>query len=213
MTSGEITVPMPRVQVSTPRVLQDQNQCVPKVLPGPRRAEEADAQLMLRVQVGDRVAFGALYDSLGPRLYSFAGYLVGWTEAEDVLQQTFLQVWLKARDYNPALGSAFTWVSTIARRKAIDYLRSRESREKHSHDFCAEDDGCLPDEHVELRQAVRNLLQELDEEERSALLLAYFSGLTQNEIAQKLGVPLGTAKAWIRRGLLKLRGKSHAIFD
>jgi RNA polymerase sigma-70 factor (ECF subfamily) len=134
-------------------------------------------------------------------------------EAEDALQEGFLHVWHKAGSYDAQRSSPTTWAYMIFRNKAIDRLRSRERRGRGMERIAAR--GALPgrprwpdpDEGAEInerRQAVKSALESIPPDQREALSLAFFSGLTQTEIAERLGAPLGTVKARIRRGLLKL---------
>lgn len=136
------------------------------------------------------------------------------TDAEDVLQEVFVQLWKKGAAYDPARGTVFTWSVMIARHKAIDRLRARQRRHQLVEAATAESEAAFraspsfaPDlnspraEH----ERVRTALSHISPPQRTAIELAFFSGLTQSEIAEKLGAPLGTIKARIRRGLLALR--------
>ena len=131
-------------------------------------------------------------------------------EAEDVLQETFLQVWRRAGDFDEARGRAFTWLVTIARSRALDRLRSSASRIR-----VADEAAQMPHDEVgdaaedavrsEEGSVVRQALAELPIEQRRTLFLAYFEGLTQTEIAARLGDPLGTVKTRMRSGMIQLR--------
>lgn len=175
---------------------------------------QLDAQLIARVARGDEVAFGALYDRFSPGLYSFILRMVhDEREAEDVVQEGFAHIWRRASTFDPARSSAFTWAVMILRNKAIDRLRvrQRQSRtlEKATVEFShfPEADVTSAGEVERLDQGaqVRSALAQISEEQKQALELAFFSGLTHEQIAEKLSTPLGTIKARIRRGLLKLR--------
>ena len=131
-------------------------------------------------------------------------------EAEDVLQEVFLQVWRRASDFDPQRGRPFTWLVTLARSRAIDRLRQLGSRERAASsviELAGEGmvDAAENTFRSEQRQLVAAALTELSEEQRRALILAYFEGLTQAEIAERLRSPLGTVKTRMRSGMIKLR--------
>jgi len=169
---------------------------------------------MLRaVARGDEPAFAGVYDRYGPILLGLLlRILRSRPEAEDVLQEVFLQVWQQARSFDPARGRAFTWLVTLARSRAIDRLRSVDSRERAAQRSAeeappaaetqtwAEDDAIR----AERAEAVRGALAELPEEQRQVLVLAYLEGMTQSEIAAAKGQPLGTVKTRTRTGLKRL---------
>ncbi len=159
------------------------------------------------------MAFEELYARWSPALYGLAcKILADPKEAEDALQDGFLHVWNNAASYDATRSSPTTWAYMIFRNKAIDRLRSRERRGLGMEKIAAEasiQDAAAPDpgdgaQSSEARQAVRIAMQQIPEEQREAISLAFFSGLTQAEIAERLGAPLGTIKARIRRGLMKL---------
>jgi RNA polymerase sigma-70 factor (ECF subfamily) len=175
--------------------------------------QHPDAPLLARVANGDPAAFDELYTRWSPMLYGLVCRILDDPrEAEDVLQDAFLHVWHKAATYHPDRSSPTTWACMIFRNKAIDRLRSRERRGRGMERIATE----LPLEAMpseapvgavdlnETRQAVNIALATISTDERQAIELAYFSGLTQLEIAEKLSQPLGTIKARVRRGLLKL---------
>ncbi len=135
-------------------------------------------------------------------------------DAEDVLQEAFVQMWKKAVTYDPLRGNVFSWSVMIARSKAIDRLRARQRGYRLTEAAAADVEALAPapaSSGQELlsqrdeRERVRAALCEISEPQRVAIELAFFSGLTQSEIAERLGAPLGTIKARIRRGLLALR--------
>lgn len=171
----------------------------------------ADDDLLHAVSRGDEFALAALYDRYRLILFSLIlRILHDRQEAEDVLQEAFLQVWRRANDFDPARGRAFTWLVTIARSRALDRLRMLASRSR----FVDADEQAGADELIDTAQElvkseegeiVRRALRELPSEQRRTLLLAYFEGLTQAEIAERLGDPLGTVKTRMRSGLIKLR--------
>lgn len=184
----------------------------------PARAEDtSDEALVLDVARGDEAAFASLYDRYGSILLGLMVRILGSRpEAEDVLQEVFLQVWQRAGSFDPARGRAFTWLVTLGRSRAIDRLRSNRSRGQLADKAAAETAGASNSiagdtagdvaVRAEERDVVRRALAELPGEQREALLLAYLDGMTQSEIAAKLGQPLGTIKTRTRSGLLKLQG-------
>jgi RNA polymerase sigma-70 factor, ECF subfamily len=173
----------------------------------------SDATLLQRVACGDSHAFDTLYTRWSPMLYGLVcKVLDDPRDAEDALQDGFLHIWHKAATYDARRSSPTTWAYMIFRNKAIDRLRSRERRSRGMEKLIVEETH-LADQpertasHAgdgDTREIVRNALCEMPDEQREALTLAFFSGLTQTEIAERLKTPLGTVKARIRRGLLKL---------
>lgn len=166
---------------------------------------------MRAIASGDEAALSALYDRYKSILFSLIlRILHSQPEAEDILQDVFIQVWKKAADFDEARGRAFTWLATLARSRAIDRLRQLSSRERTATEASretpevwidAEDDAIRSEQGAVVRAA----LAELPEEQRRTLLLAYFEGLTQTEIADRLNAPLGTVKTRMRSGMIKLR--------
>lgn len=157
------------------------------------------------------MALGSLYDRYRLILFGVLMRILNTREeAEDVLQETMLQVWRRAADFDERRGRPFTWLMTLARSRAIDRLRLLGARQRLV-DSAARN---LPDEasdavkdtlHSEQREIVKRALAELPEEQTRILILAYFEGLTQSEIAEKLTTPLGTVKTRMRSGMIKLR--------
>lgn len=170
-----------------------------------------DNELLRAIARGDETALADCYDRYRLILFGLIlRILHDRDEAEDCLQEVFLQVWRRARDFDESRGRAFTWLVTIARSRALDRLRASGSRLR-----LATEAARAPHEDVSdaAREAVRSeegaivreALAELPEEQRHPLLLAYFEGLTQTEIAERLGDPLGTVKTRMRSGMIKLR--------
>jgi RNA polymerase sigma-70 factor (ECF subfamily) len=171
----------------------------------------SDHDLMRAVAQGDETALAAIYDRYRLILFGLIlRILHDRQEAEDVLQEAFLQVWRRARDFDESRGRAFTWLVTIARSRALDRLRALGSRARLADEAAQaphEDVADAAEDAVKSEQGtiVRQALVELPEEQRRTLFLAYFEGLTQTEIAARLGDPLGTVKTRMRSGLIKLR--------
>jgi RNA polymerase sigma-70 factor (ECF subfamily) len=181
-----------------------------------RRVDEHqyNADLVKLAANGDEAAFSILYSRLAPALYGMAFRMMNDAkEAEDVLQEGFTYIWRKASAYDPSRSSAYAWAVMIVRNKAIDKLRIRQRgerlREKVSSEagFFAEQDDFSAQEPLSRERSaqVREALKQIAPEQRQAVELAFFSGLTHEQIAERLGAPLGTIKARIRRGLLRLR--------
>lgn len=177
-------------------------------------AEAADdpARLIIQVARGDREAFGRFYDRYASLVFTFALRLLRVrSEAEDLLQEVFLQAWRQAATFNPERGSPEAWVITITRSRAIDKLRSMRRREKEvpsGERMDATGAGGRVESGAtrsEARVVVQDALAGLPEAQRQVLELAYFDGLTQSEIAARLGEPLGTVKTRMRAGLERLR--------
>ncbi|MBI3886361.1 MAG: sigma-70 family RNA polymerase sigma factor [Opitutae bacterium] len=176
--------------------------------------EPDDFILLQAVGRGDERAFAQLYDRFsGPVFGLTLRILRSRAEAEEILQESFWQVWKHADRFQPALGSPFTWVVTIARRKAIDRLRSNSRHLQRIQEAAVgsaavdrtEPTGLDNAEAGDTVTAVQQAFAKLRPEERCAIELAFFDGLTHTEIATALGVPEGTVKARIRRGMLKLQ--------
>lgn len=174
-----------------------------------------DTLLIERIRGGERAAFVAFYDRYSPLLLSVAARVLGERkEAEDVLQEVMLVIWNKSGDYNPQLGTLSSWAVAVTRNKALDRLRARTRRLRLIEDAAtlAEDSGATsyPSANEilhgrERAELLRDAMQALPEEQRMAIELAFFRGLSQSDIAARLQQPLGTIKARIRRGMLRLR--------
>ncbi|MEM7147869.1 MAG: sigma-70 family RNA polymerase sigma factor [Verrucomicrobiota bacterium] len=187
-----------------------------KLFGGDDRAIE-EVRWMAGVASGDRESFRKLHERYAGLVYATVFKVLNDHEdAEDVSQVVFTQVWQKAHLYDEAKGKPITWTVTLARNRAIDRLRSKQRR-SHLRDGFSEETKVFEetatrrdasDEASERERAatVRGAVLELSDEQREAIELAYFAGLTQQEIARKLGQPLGTVKARIRRGVMRLRG-------
>jgi RNA polymerase sigma-70 factor (ECF subfamily) len=174
-----------------------------------RKIEE---DLLKRISEGDRAAFGEFYDRYAGILYSVAVRVLNdLKEAEDVTQDVFIAIWQKASGYRPELGSPGAWATTLARNRALDRVRGGQRRSHLAERFALEvkdaDTRWVMDAAAKDEEAarIRKALSVLPPEQRQALELAFFAGMSQSEIGGHLGEPLGTIKARIRRGMLRLR--------
>jgi RNA polymerase sigma-70 factor (ECF subfamily) len=165
--------------------------------------DASGSALLRRLAQGDQKALGEFYDRYAGLANGLAlRILRDGTEAEDVVQEVFVQIWRQAGRYDAARGTPEAWVCTIARTRALDRLRRRASR-REDPQAAAPEPGGRP--HTEEALAVRKALDVLPDEQRRALELAYYEGLTQSEIARQLGEPLGTVKTRIRSAMIRLR--------
>lgn len=162
---------------------------------------------------GDRDAFGRFYDRYVSLAFTVALRLLGSrSDAEDLVQEVFLQAWRQAQSYSPERGSPEAWLITMTRSRGIDKLRSIRRRDMRTlaPDEPVRDGSGVhmkpPTDASEAKLTVGGVLARLPESQRIVLELAYFDGLTQSEIAARLGEPLGTVKTRIRAGLERLRG-------
>src|SRR5207248_8546758 len=182
-------------------------------------AKSSDGDLVRAIARGDESALAEVYDRYRLILFGLVMRILhDRAEAEDVLQEAFLQVWRRAGDFDEARGRAFTWLVTISRSRALDRLRAAGSRARLAEEAAQEPadevgDAALDALNSEKSTIVRNALAQLTDEQRKVLLLAYFEGLTQTEIAERLGDPLGTVKTRMRSGLIKLRELLGAARD
>ena len=174
-------------------------------------SQVSDVALLQAIARGDEASLARLYDQYRVILFGLlVRILNSREEAEDVLQEVFLQVWRRAGDYDEQRGKPFTWLVTLMRSRAIDRLRVLSARQRLAtsvaQDQPAEASDALKETvRSEQKDIVRQALAELPEEQRRTLLLAYFEGLTQTEIAAKLNAPLGTVKTRMRSAMTKLR--------
>jgi RNA polymerase sigma-70 factor (ECF subfamily) len=191
---------------------------IPRPIPIP--ANEDDVALLRSIGQKDRTAFAEFYDKYSALLFSIAVRILNdQSEAEDVLQETFLQIWEKAGNFDPKLGKASSWAAILTRNKAIDRIRASQRRSRLAETAGVEfavvaevNDTANEAIHGhDKAKIIQSAIVELPMEQRRAIELAYFSGLTQEEISKKLQEPLGTIKARIRRGLLKLRDQLEGV--
>jgi RNA polymerase sigma-70 factor (ECF subfamily) len=177
-------------------------------------SEESQAQLLLRVAAQDAQALAEFYDLTAKPLFALAVRILGdASEAEEVIQDVFVQIWKNAPSFDPLLGPAFHWALSITRNRSIDRLRARQRRARmieHLENDAATNapaSAAAGQDAFEAEDsaAVRATLNSLPADQRRVIEMAFFGGLTHQEIAESLKEPLGTVKARIRRGLLKLR--------
>jgi RNA polymerase sigma-70 factor, ECF subfamily len=173
----------------------------------------ADEDLMPLVEVGDAEAFATLYDRHGRMAYSLAYRMMGEKQqAEDVVQEAFIKVWRSAGGYRVGRGSVRTWILSIVHNSGIDQIRSHARRGRMQDKVEASAPTSEPSEAFAetwrntQQEQVREALNTLPQEQLKILELAYFSGYTHVEIAERLELPLGTIKGRMRLGLQKIRG-------
>jgi RNA polymerase sigma factor (sigma-70 family) len=169
------------------------------------RSEEA---LLAQVARGDESALGEVYDRFGRVAYGLALRIVRDERlAEDAVQEAFLAVWRQAASFQPDRASARTWVLTFVHRRAVDLVRREERRRAETLEPETEPSGSSAADDAELRSrraAVQRALAQLPDDQRRPIELAYYGGLTQSELAEELGLPLGTIKSRMFAGLKRL---------
>ena len=176
------------------------------------REREALAEALAKVARGDRSAFAQVYERTSAKLFGICLRILGnRNEAEEALQEAYINVWQKAAGFDPARSSPITWLAALARNKAIDRLRARGSRpsEPLGEDALAVADPSASAsdrlENAEETQLLARCISELEERQATPIRKAFFGGVTYAELASGEGVPLGTMKSWVRRGLLRLK--------
>lgn len=177
----------------------------------PHASQHYDA-LLQQVARGDQHAFEQLFDLLAPQALGLATHIIrDHGQAEEIVQEVFIETWRKAPQFDPALGGARSWVLRLTRLRAIDRLRStsaaHEREEKDALLHAASWSLSVEDEAVSAvdNAALRSAVEEVGEPHTTAILLAFFAGLSHSELAEATGVPLGTAKTRVRDGLRKLK--------
>jgi RNA polymerase sigma-70 factor (ECF subfamily) len=163
-----------------------------------------------KVAAGDQAAFAALYDELAPSVFGVVRRVLrDPSQAEEVTQEVFVEIWRLAGRFDPQRGSVRTWAVTIAHRRAVDRVRSEQAhRDRQARSVLDDDFAVAPDDLAlerEERERAKAALQELSPVQREALELAFFDGLTHVQIAERLDIALGTVKTRIRDGLIRLR--------
>ena len=172
----------------------------------------SDVNLIERLQRHDPQALAELYDRYGRLAYSLIFRVVRDTGvAEDLVQETFMRVWNRAQGLDAQKGSIGPWLLAVARNRAIDYLRSAGGRERNALEFDETDHPAL---YVDMERdilssdkarRVKTAVEKLSPHQREVIELAYFEGLSQTEMAERMGQPLGTVKTWVRAALKNLR--------
>jgi RNA polymerase sigma-70 factor (ECF subfamily) len=193
----------------------------------PAAASLDDFELMRSIAAGQTSALRDLYDRYAPLVLALClRVLQDRGEAEDVLQEVFVEIWQRAERYNPARGAPRNYLLLLARSRSLDRCRSRKSRTGQAEVTAA---GPIADVQLavdsriaspaasaaagEARQVVAAALRQLDAPERRAVELAFYGGLSHSEIAAQLNTPLGTIKTRIRQGLVRLRDALRAYYD
>jgi RNA polymerase sigma factor (sigma-70 family) len=169
----------------------------------------SDEQVLEAIGRGDDDALGVLYDRFGRLAYGLAYRILrDQALAEDAVQEAFLTVWRSADSYKRERAKPSTWILTVVHRRAVDLVRREQRRRGEPLETAPEPTAGPADEDASLRDrrtAVQSALRELPDDQRQALELAYYGGLTQSELAERLGVPLGTVKSRMFAGLGRLR--------
>jgi len=176
---------------------------------------EHDEALARRLQRKEPQAMADLYDRFGRLAYSVILSVVrDPSTAEDLVQETFLRVWNRAHAFEAGRGALGPWLLTIARNRAIDHIRSVGSRmQKNSYEFDASEHPSLFVDmerdvfNTDHARIIRKALAKLTENQQKVIELAYYQGLSQTEMAEQMGQPLGTIKTWVRAALKVLRGE------
>ena len=172
--------------------------------------QDRDRACVERMRAGDTRALEELYDRHNGLLYSIVMRIVRHApDAEEVLQEAWLQIWRGAASYNDARGAVGAWLVTVARSRAIDRVRSEGSRQRAEQAAGVDpppptEDASANAAHRQMSERVSRALDQLGSQHRQVLELAYFGGLTQTEIAERLNAPLGTVKSWTRQALVRL---------
>lgn len=177
---------------------------------------DREKQLLRQVAGGDARALSELYDMYHLVIFrQLLGIVKQREEAEDLLQEVFNQIWSKAGTFDPDRGSVYTWMTTMSRNKGLDFLRSKAHKRSQKTDYDPDDfilsgipasDETPLDETIlaERSHLLKLALQQIPEEQQEVLKIAYFEGYSQSEIADQLGLPLGTIKTRMRQGMIKL---------
>ena len=181
-------------------------------------AAEDDTSLVARMQRRDPNALAELYDRYGRVTFSLIIRIVRDAgTAEDLVQETFLRVWNRVHGFDAQKGSIGPWLLAVARNRAIDYLRSAGGRERNAVEFEETDHPALYcDMERELLTSdkvrrVKTAVEKLSPNHRQVIELAYFEGLSQTEMAERMGQPLGTVKTWVRAALKTLRDELGSV--
>jgi RNA polymerase sigma-70 factor (ECF subfamily) len=185
------------------------------VQPFPEGSQPADAELMERILQRDAGALETLYDRYGRPVYSLVLRIAQHpSSAEEIVQDVFMQLWRSADRFQISRGPLEPWLFTMARNRALDFLRLKREKQRRRED--SSDSEVVPSmiarpdpegaiDRSRRAEKVRSLMSSLPDSQRRALELAYFEGMSHSEIAESMGEALGTVKSWIRGGLMRLR--------
>jgi RNA polymerase sigma-70 factor, ECF subfamily len=173
---------------------------------------QGDGDLLVRLKARDQRALAELYDRYGGMVFRLILRMVrDKSIAEDLVQETFLRVWNRAAGFDSDRGAIGAWLVAVARNRAIDYLRYQSRRAENIIDLNETENPSLfagvPADpiHFDLVRRLKAALGQLSPQQRESIELAYFEGMSQAEIAERMCQPLGTVKAWMRRGLQQMR--------
>ena len=173
---------------------------------------ELDRSCMDRLRAGDLQALEELYDRHTPLLHALVMRIVGRAaDAEEVLQDIWVHAWKRAETWEPGRGTVVAWLLTLARSRAIDRIRSVAARRRAEtatpppEPPVERDEPAMSADERRRRERIAAAMATLAPQQREVLELGYFGGLSQSEIAARLGAPLGTVKSWTRQGLMRLR--------
>jgi RNA polymerase sigma-70 factor (ECF subfamily) len=175
-----------------------------------------EQSLLARTARGDTRAFEALYDLYNRSIYSLAVGILGDREtAQEVTQEVFLGIWRGAHDFDPRRGDPRAWILSLAHHKSVDAVRRRRLRTAEPLNETMTDPTDVAGQALRAVESarVRDALSTLSEGQREAIALAYYGGYTQQQIAERLGVPLGTVKTRMRDGMLRLRGQLGSVAE
>ena len=179
-------------------------------------ASLSDAELFSQIAASQVAALSGLYDRYADRLYGLACKILNNdAQAEDVLQDLFVYIWQNAGKFDRKRGASLPWLFVLCRNRCIDKLRANASKSRqmvpiddHLQQYLVDDERPDPSQAVDIDETsrnIRNALNQIPAEQREPILLAYFEGLSQTEIAGRLGLPVGTVKTRVRLGMQKLR--------
>lgn len=177
------------------------------------KSSEELTELLARCALRDRISFEQLYRMTSAQLFGLVLRIVKNPDlASEVLQEAYVKIWNRAGDFRPDKAKPMTWMGAVARNQAIDLIR-RASHQPAGGDpvenmHWLADEGAGPEimaEQSQQNQALHRCIDQLEGAQRRAMILAYFHGMTHEELAQYLDTPLGTVKSWIRRGLMRLK--------
>ena len=179
---------------------------------------KGDGDLLARLQARDPTALEELYDRYGGMTYRLILRMVRDEGiAQDLVQETFLRVWNRAGGFDSDRGAVGPWLLAVARNRAIDYLRCKSNRTDHLLELNETEHpaafASIPAETLQfdLTRTIKTAFEALGPQQKEAINLAYFEGMTQTEIAERLNQPLGTVKTWIRRGLQQMKEQLKGV--